>query len=121
MVFVGPNQRILGLADLVQASPGRKLALIVIEVVENILDELTLIGFVDNCETGGDTGTRAIAAQNPNAHCMERSDPQITRGGADHTLQPRLHLAGGFVGERYRENPIRRDAALFQQKRDAVR
>ena len=52
---------------------------------------------------------------------MKRADPQIARDRADQALQPRLHLAGGLVGEGYRKNAIRSDAHLTQMQSDAMR
>jgi hypothetical protein len=49
------------------------------------------------------------------------SDPQVARRRADHTLEPRLHFARGFVGERYGQDAIRSDLLASEQQGNAVR
>ena len=119
--LVGPNQRVLRLADFVQACARRELALIVIEIVENIFHELALIRIVDDRKARRDAALAPVAAQNAHAHRVERSDPEIARRGTDHALEPRLHFARGLVGKGHRKDAIRSNFVLSEQQGNAVR
>ncbi len=119
-VLVGPDQRVLRLIDLREAGAGRNLALVVIEIVDDLAHELTLIGVVDDGERRRDADARTVAAQNAHAHRVKRADPQVAGVGADHVLQAGLHLTRGFVRKGYRQNAIGGDAQLFKQVGDAM-
>jgi hypothetical protein len=120
-VGFGPEQSVLRLADLCQASARRDLALVVIEIVEDLLDDLALIAVVDDHETGRDADARTVAPQNPHAHGVKRADPEIARRRTHHAFQARLHLGCGFVGEGHRQNAIRGDPHIAEQIGDTVR
>jgi len=51
---------------------------------------------------------------------MERADPEIAGDLADHPLEPRFHLAGGFIRERHRQDAIRENVLGIEQVRDPV-
>ena len=91
-----------------------------VEVVQDVADDLPLVGVVHDREVARDADLLAVAAQHAHAHRVKRADPQVARGVADHAFQARLHLAGGLVGEGHRQDAIREDLLLFEQIGDAV-
>jgi hypothetical protein len=109
-VLFGPNQRVLRFIDLGEAGARREMPFVIIEVVQNLFDELPLIRFIDHRETTADADSRTIATQNANAHRVKGSDPEVAGDRTDHGMQPRLHLAGSLVGERYRKNAFGSDS-----------
>src|SRR5579872_692907 len=52
---------------------------------------------------------------------MERPYPEIAHPFADHPPQALLHLTGGLVGEGYRQDAPRRDAAIVDEMGNAMR
>ena len=53
-ILLGPYQGVFRLVDLGKAGSRRKMPLVVIEIVENLFDELALVGVVDNGKAASD-------------------------------------------------------------------
>jgi hypothetical protein len=52
---------------------------------------------------------------------VERSSPYVTRARTNHALEPRFHLACGFIRKSDGKDAIGCDAQFLHQVRDAVR
>ena len=119
-VFGRRQQLILGLRDLVEGRAGRDLALVIVEVVQHVAHDRTLVGVVHDREVARDADLGAVAAQHSDANRVEGADPEVAGLRADEALQAGLHLGGGLVGEGDRKDAIREDLLLAEQVGDPV-
>ena len=120
LVLFGGPKVVLGLRDLGEGRARGDLALVVIEVGDHLADDPFLVGIVHDREVRRDADLLAVAPEHPDAHAMERADPQVARRSTDHPFEPRLHLAGRLVGERHRQDTVGEDLLLFEEVRDPV-
>ena len=121
LVGIGRPQVILRFGDLGERGARSDLALVEIEIVQDLANDRALVRIVHDREVRGDPDLATVAAQNAHAHRVERAHPEIARDRADHALQARFHLAGSLVRKGHGEDPVRKDLLLVEQVRDPVR
>ena len=122
VVLLGPDQRVLRLADLGQARARRELTLVVVEVVENLADELALIGVVDDREVRARCRSCVPSRRSMRTHMEWNVPTHRSRAGAP-TMRSRrdfISPAALFVNVTAR---MRSGATLqlLEQVGDAVR
>jgi hypothetical protein len=115
------HQLVLEVGDLRRQRPGRIALGVEIELPADQLHEPAgVIGVVDR-EARLQPGGPVLGAQDPHARRVERRDPHEPGPRADQRGHPLLHLTGGLVGERDRQDLGRVDVVGRQQIRDPVR
>lgn len=115
------DQLVLRAAD--RRLDGLRLELLRVDVLllHDVADDGELVARVENAEIGRIPDPLDVAAQNADAHRVERAYPDVGAGRSDQAGDAVAHLARGLVREGDREDaPWRRDA-LRDQVRDAVR
>ena len=116
-----PLQLVLRVRDGREDARRRVLLFIEIELLECVLDDrLAVTRVVDDEVALVELRRLDLATQKARAERMERAEPDVFRGIADHTVDAVAHLRRGLVRERDGKNAVRRDA-MRQEVRDAAR
>ena len=117
---LGPEQLVLGVADLARQRLGREALGVEVELLEAALDEPPAVVLVVDREVALVAEALGLAAQEPRAHAVEGADPHGARDGPDEALDALLHLAGGLVGEGDGEDLVGLHVVRLDQVGDAV-
>ena len=91
-----------------------------VELAGDQLHEPTRVVCVVDREARLQAGVLVLGPQDAHARRVERGDPHEPGPVAHQVGDPLLHLAGGLVGERDRQDLARVHVALGEQVRDAV-
>ena len=114
-------QLVLRVRDGRKDARGRVLLFVEVELLERVLDDgLAVTRVVDDEVALVELRRLDLATQKARAERMERAEPDVFRGIADHTVDAVAHLRRGLVRERDGKNAVRRDA-MRQKVRDAAR
>ena len=98
--------------------PRRPALLVDVPGAEQLLDQPDLVVGVENGEGRFQPDQLRVAAQDPDADGVEGAEPgHALDGVADQLADPRLHLAGGLVGESDGEDLRRPGALVVDQMR----
>ncbi len=100
---------------------GREPLRVALQLLEALLHEPDLVGLVVDREVGAVPEPLRLPAQDPAAGGVEREHPETARVSAEEMLEPLLHLAGGLVRERDREELVRLRTDRVDQVGDAIR
>ena len=115
------DQLVLGAADRGQHGRRGEQPVVHVERAHHLAQERPLVlGIVDE-EPGIDPDRRSRPAEDPAADGVERPHPHgAGNRRTDEALHPRAHFPGRLVGERHRQDPLRRDAPALDQRGDPV-
>jgi hypothetical protein len=125
---LGPLDELLGLDQLVLQvghlggqAPRRVTLGVEVELARDELHQpARVVGVVDR-EGALQPGVRVLGAQDAHTRRVERGHPHQPRPRADQLGHPLLHLTGGLVGERDRDDLAGVHVALAQQVGDPMR
>src|SRR5215467_1573439 len=117
----GRKTSFLRAADLVEQRPGSEVALVEVEIAEDLPDELALVRFIVDDEIRRDADDGTIAAQYSDAYGVEGADPEALRYRPDERMEALLQFAGRFVRERDGDDAIGGRSFFCQQMGDAMR
>ncbi len=99
---------------------GREALRVKVQVTPDVVDESDGVGLVVDRERRAVAELGRLAAQDAGAGRVEGRHPHAASDRPDEVGDPLLHLAGGLVGERDREQAERGDPAFGDQVRDPV-
>ncbi len=120
-VEIGGDQIVLGAADAVEHLGRWKLLVVEPEFGQRALDDLKLVGRVEDDEVALVMGQVIhFAAQQAGADGMERAHVKALGTAAEQLLDAMLHLARCLVGEGHGHDVPRRDAHVLDEVGDAV-
>jgi len=120
--FVGRLSMILGTADSGLNSAGADNLFIDLQILHGCLHDLHLIGIVINGEVPRIAELVNLPAEQSHTKGVKCRNQRIARTRALEKIpHAELHLVGGLVRERYREDGIRTDSDSFDQVHDAIR
>ena len=95
--------------------------LVELERSDDLADEPLLVLGIEDLEGLRQPGLAPVHPQQPVCDAVEGADPQRSRRQAELRLDAAAHLAGRLVGERHREDAVRRDVLDLHQPRDPMR
>ena len=129
LVDVVARRHVVGTASLLllRVDPREHLLrceafVIEVQVLQDALHQRLLVGIIVDDELLPKPRALVIAAQEPDAHRVERPDPELPHEvRTQESLEALAHLAGGLVRERDREDREGRHAVLRHQVGDSVR
>ncbi len=98
---------------------GREPFGIEVEVAAHVVGQADRIRFVVDRERGSIAEPGRVSPEDPRARAVKCRDPHLVGERPNQVSDPRLHLAGGLVRERDREEFERRDTAI-DEVRDSV-
>ena len=117
--LVGRQPAVLPVVDQPGQHPRRPALLVDALDLEQLLEQPDLVVGVENGEVALQPDQLGVPAQHLHADRVERAEPRHALDRlADHGADPLLHLAGGLVGERHREDLARPRAAGGENVRD---
>jgi hypothetical protein len=99
-VLVGGDELVFGAADAVEQLIGREFFVVQVELFEDLLDGLKLVGRIEDDEVTAVVGqVVAFAAQDARAGGVEGAHGEAAQVAAEQRFDAVAHFAGGFVGE----------------------
>ncbi len=118
---IAVDELVLGVADLGAYRLGAPPLGVEPYRVLNVLHEAKRLVRIEDAERTFPAQPIRVAAEQARADRMKCSHPHARGLRAEQPRDPVSHLAGGFVGERYRQDPVRRHAVLAYQVADTGR
>ena len=92
-----------------------------VAIVHDAADQCQPVVLVVDRELPGKPEALGFPPEQSRRERVEGPDPESTGIACQELADPALHLACGLVGERHREDALRRDAVRIDQVRDARR
>jgi hypothetical protein len=115
----GAQALLFGVVDEVLEIFRRILLVIDVQALHQTLDRGELVGGIEDLEGSGQAGVAVMGAQHAVTEAVEGADPHAAGVDGQEGLQARHHFAGGFIGERDREDRCGGCQALLDEPRDA--
>ena len=120
-VFGGRDERVLRIGNLAEHGFRRPFLRRDAQPLHQALDHAERVILVVDRELRRAADTIGIAPQQPRADGVKGADPHALRRAADEAPDAVAHLAGRLVGERDREDLVRRNILRLDQACDARR
>ena len=119
-VGAGVETVVLGGADRGVDRPGREPLGVEAQVADDVARQPDGVGLVVDREAARVAQLVGVAPQDAHAGGVERRHPHLLRHGPDEGADAVLHLVGGLVGERDRQDLEGADPLLLDEVGDAM-